>query len=254
LQRTSDDEEPKQQSFFKPSMKVLDAALTKVALANKPSKRRPLVDAARGGDEQGGSPPVARLRGRLAAGAAARERASFSEESQADGSLQGKAEEPPSDAESSSSESEAEASSAADDELEEERRVAEAFAAKRRAAALLNKKAAAAAAASSRRKRPPLSEERAASLIQAGVRGLIARRSVEVKRCRLDLRAALADAKVHPGEPHPEVIQTMIDLGEAYLHAWDRDSAEQAYSVALQSIEREYGCVVWGPLARARRI
>jgi hypothetical protein len=90
---------------------------------------------------------------------------------------------------------------------------------------------------------PAMSVERAATLIQAGMRGLIARRGAEVQRCRLDLRAALADAKLRPGEPHPEVIQTMIDLGEAYFLAWDRHSAEQAYSVALQSIEREYGCV-----------
>ncbi len=93
-----------------------------------------------------------------------------------------------------------------------------------------------------------MSEARAVTVIQAGMRGLIARRAVEVQRCRLDLRAALSDAKERPGEPHPEVTQTMMDLGEAYLRAWDRDSAEQAYSVALQSIEREYG--VGDPRAR----
>ncbi len=78
-------------------------------------------------------------------------------------------------------------------------------------------------------------------VIQAGFRGLIARRGAEVQRCRLDLRAALAEAKTQPGVPHPDVIQCMLDLGEAYLRAWDPHSAEQAYSAALQSIERDYG-------------
>ena len=79
------------------------------------------------------------------------------------------------------------------------------------------------------------------TIIQAGLRGLIARRATEVQRCRLDLRAALADAKAAPGVTHPEVTQAMLDLAEAYRRAWDRDSAEQAYSAALQAIERDYG-------------
>jgi hypothetical protein len=86
-----------------------------------------------------------------------------------------------------------------------------------------------------------MDEERAAVLIQAGLRGVIARRATEVQRCRLDLRAALAEAKMAPGGAHPEVTQSMLDLAEAYRRAWDRDSAEQAYSAALQAIERDYG-------------
>jgi len=88
---------------------------------------------------------------------------------------------------------------------------------------------------------PPMNRERAIVVIQAFMRGLIARRWAEVQRCRLDLRAAVSEAKERPDEPHPEVIQCMLDLGEAYLRAWDPHNAEQAYSVALESIEREYG-------------
>ena len=73
------------------------------------------------------------------------------------------------------------------------------------------------------------------------IHDLIARRATEVQRCRLDLRAALAEAKAAPGVAHPEVTQAMLDLAEAYRRAWDRESAEQAYSAALQAIERDYG-------------
>jgi len=103
-------------------------------------------------------------------------------------------------------------------------------------------RAAAAAAARPRRgARPALDAAAAATRIQAGVRGLIARRGAEVQRCRLDLRAALGEAKATPGQPHPEVLASMLDLGCAYARAWDFASAEQAYSCALESIEREYG-------------
>jgi hypothetical protein len=86
-----------------------------------------------------------------------------------------------------------------------------------------------------------MSHARAAVVIQAGFRGLIARRGAEVQRCRLDLRASLAEARAQPGVPHPDVIQCMLDLADSYLRAWDPFSAEQAYTVALESIEREYG-------------
>ena len=88
---------------------------------------------------------------------------------------------------------------------------------------------------------PLMTRDRATVVIQAHMRGLVARRWAEVQRCRLDLRAAVAEAKEMPEEAHPEVIQCMLDLGEAYLRAWDPHNAEQAYSVALESIEREYG-------------
>ena len=88
---------------------------------------------------------------------------------------------------------------------------------------------------------PLMTRDRATVVIQAHMRGLVARRWAEVQRCRLDLRGAVAEAKERPEEAHPEVIQCMLDLGEAYLRAWDPHNAEQAYSVALESIEREYG-------------
>jgi hypothetical protein len=79
--------------------------------------------------------------------------------------------------------------------------------------------------------------------IQAAARGLIARRWSEVRRCRMDLRWALGEARSdpNPDAPHPEVLACMVDLGEAYTRAWDSVSAMRAFACALSSIEREYG-------------
>lgn len=85
------------------------------------------------------------------------------------------------------------------------------------------------------------SADDAATRIQAAFRGGKARRHVDVVRARKDLRSALAAARSVPGSLQPEVVYSMLGLADAYMRAGDAAMAEQCYSVAMDSIERDYG-------------
>jgi hypothetical protein len=86
-----------------------------------------------------------------------------------------------------------------------------------------------------------LSQAQAATRIQAAVRGMRARRQLEILKARVELRAAVAAVRDKGIAAQPAVLDRTMALGDAYLRAWNLPRAEQCYTHVLDTMERDYG-------------